>query len=126
MKAEIWLAKAERSLKTARLALDDGDSDSACNRAYYSMFNAVRASLIYVDQPERAMAKTHNGMVSSFGEFLVKAGLIDPEHGRNFGFESKRRLLSDYEGNGLTIEDAQSAISNATALLVAVHKLKHS
>ena len=88
MNAEIWLTKGERSLKTAVLALADGDPDSACNRAYYSMFNAARAALLIVGQPERAMAKTHNGMVSSFSEYLVKAGHIDAEHGRNFGFEA--------------------------------------
>jgi uncharacterized protein (UPF0332 family) len=117
---DIWLAKAERNMKTARLSLADGDPDSACNRAYYCMFNAARAALLLVDQPERAMGKTHNGLVASFAEHLVKPGHIAKEHGRNFALESKRRLLSDYEGQALTAEDAESAIANATAFAAAV------
>lgn len=125
MNVEMWLEKAERSLKTAKLVLADGDPDSACNRAYYCMFNAARAALLMVGQPERAMGKTHNGMVGSFGEFLVRPGTVDVMQGRNFALESKRRLLSDYEGTSLLHSDAEQAITNATSFLDAVLNIQH-
>lgn len=120
MSPEVWLAKAERSLASASLLLDDGDPGSACNRAYYAMFNAARAALWTVEKRELAMAKTHSGMIAAFGEHLVKPGRIAAVHGRNFGFESKRRMVSDYEGGD--IEDAQAveAIDNARKFVDAV------
>lgn len=123
MNPEIWLAKAERNLKTAKMNLADGDPDSACNRAYYAMFHAARAALLLAGQTERAMGKTHSGMIASFSEFLVKPGKIAPENGRNFGIESNRRLLSDYDGQALTNEEAQVAIAHAEAFLVAICRL---
>ncbi len=123
MNPEKWLAKAERNLKTAKISLADGDPDSACNRAYYTMFHAARAALLLVDQAERAMGKTHSGMIASFSEFLIKSGKIAPEHGSNFGIESNRRLLSDYDGETLTSEEAQVAIAHAESFLAAICSL---
>ena len=39
------MAKADRALASAKLLLDSGDVDGACNRAYYAMFDAARAAL---------------------------------------------------------------------------------
>ena len=45
------IAKAERYLKTAKLALDEGDYDSCVSRAYYAVFHACIALLVcYVDK----------------------------------------------------------------------------
>jgi uncharacterized protein (UPF0332 family) len=120
MRAEGWLAKAELNLSSASLLLAHGDPGSACNRAYYAMFNAARAALWTVGKMELAMARTHSGMISAFGEHLVKSGKVELAHGRNFGFEAKRRLVSDYEGLEISDEDAQQAIDNAKSFLAAV------
>ncbi len=120
MSVVLWLAKAERSLKTAGIALADGDADAACNRAYYAMFNAARAALIAVGQDQLAMAKTHSGLISAFGEYLVKAGHISITQGRALAAESKRRMVGDYQGGGLSSDDANDAIAHATHFLSAV------
>jgi uncharacterized protein (UPF0332 family) len=120
---EVWLEKAARNLKTSKLVLDDGDAGSACNRAYYCMFDAARAALLIVGQPERAMGKTHSGMIASFGEFLVKSGIVAAENGRNFSFESNRRMASDYDATEMSIDDATVAIANAERFLAAVKQL---
>jgi uncharacterized protein (UPF0332 family) len=120
MTVALWLAKAERSLRTAGLALTDGDADATCNRAYYAMFNAARAALIAVGQDQLALAKTHSGLIASFGEHLVKSGHISFEQGRALAAESKRRMVSDYQGGGLSEQDAGDAIANATHFLAAV------
>jgi uncharacterized protein (UPF0332 family) len=122
MTVALWLAKAERSLKTAGLALTDGDSDAACNRAYYAMFNAARAALIAVGQDQLALAKTHSGLVASFAEHLVKTGHISLEQGRALAAESKRRMVGDYQGGGLSEKDANDAIANATHFLAKVNE----
>ena len=123
MSSEIWFAKAQRNLQSAKLLLAAGDTDSACNRAYYSMFHAARAALFSVGQHERAMGKTHSGMIASFSEFLVKSKLLAPENGRNLGLESNRRLLSDYEGDVLTNQDASASIERADSFLAAVQAI---
>jgi uncharacterized protein (UPF0332 family) len=43
-----FLQKAETSVKSARMLLDAGDTDSACSRAYYAMYDAARACLGWV------------------------------------------------------------------------------
>ena len=46
MKAQELLEKATRAASSAKLLLDTGDTDGACNRAYYAMFDAARAALL--------------------------------------------------------------------------------
>ncbi len=71
----ILIEKATRALKAARLLLDTGDTDGACNRAYYAMFDAAHAALFALgveslDTP----VKTHNGLIALFGMHLVRGG----------------------------------------------------
>jgi uncharacterized protein (UPF0332 family) len=37
------MAKAKRAVASAHKLLQDNDSDGACNRAYYAMFDTARA-----------------------------------------------------------------------------------
>ena len=54
------LVKADRALASAKLLLDSGDVDGACNRAYYPMFDAARAALLSIEAPVPAeVARTH-------------------------------------------------------------------
>ncbi|EGV27515.1 HEPN domain protein [Thiorhodococcus drewsii AZ1] len=43
---DLYLAKSRRALASARLLLADGDTEGACNRAYYAMFDAAHAALL--------------------------------------------------------------------------------
>lgn len=40
------MAKAMQAAASAKVLLDAGDTDGACNRAYYAMFDAARAALL--------------------------------------------------------------------------------
>jgi len=61
------MGKASRALASAALLLDAGDVDGACNRAYYAMFDAARAALIWSGAPvDPTVAKTHSGLISAF------------------------------------------------------------
>lgn len=78
MNATALLHKANTALSSARLLLQSGDADGACNRAYYAMFDAARAALMaYQDSDEVLSLKTHSGLISSFSLQLVKPGMID-------------------------------------------------
>ena len=51
MKAQDLMAKAIQAAASAKVLLDTGDSDGACNRAYYAMFDAARAALLASGAP---------------------------------------------------------------------------
>ncbi len=77
------MPKAQRALASAQLLLDSGDVDGVCNRAYYAMFDAARAALLWVQAPVPAeIARTHSGLISAFSLHLVKPGLIAVQAGR--------------------------------------------
>lgn len=46
MKAVDLMAKAIQAAASARVLLEIGDADGACNRAFYAMFDAARAALL--------------------------------------------------------------------------------
>jgi len=46
LNADTLLNKANIALSSAKLLLHSGDADGACNRAYYTMFDAARAALM--------------------------------------------------------------------------------
>ena len=83
MNADILLHKAHTDLASAKLLLESGDADGACNRAYYAMFDAARAALMAFQNSDEVLTiKTHSGLISSFSLQLVKPGLIDIELGK--------------------------------------------
>lgn len=44
MKAKELFTKAQTAATSARILLNAGDVDGACNRAYYAMFDAARGA----------------------------------------------------------------------------------
>lgn len=122
MTSEPWLGRAHRSLKTARLALTDGDTASAGNRAYYAMFYAARAALLFTGEERLAASKTHSGLISSFGQHLVKTGELSSTLGRALSVESHRRQVSDYDGGDVSLESAKLSISSAEMFIATIEE----
>jgi uncharacterized protein (UPF0332 family) len=62
-----YMRKAERTLAAARTLLRDEDTEGACNRAYYAMFNATHAALraAGIAEPEGGY-KSHGGLIGAF------------------------------------------------------------
>jgi len=114
MTAENFIAKAGRALEEARVLLNAGGFEGACNRAYYAMFDAAHAALLVagITLPEAA-PKTHRSVIASFGLHLVKAGTIAPELGSALNKVERLRKLADYTGEVVAEEDARWAVSQA-------------
>lgn len=77
--------KAQKALASARILLDAGDMDGAANRAYYAMFDAAVAALSWAGagaDTGQSPPKTHSGLITSFGNHLVRTGKLAPEFGR--------------------------------------------
>ena len=121
MKAQDLMAKAIQAAASAKVLLDTGDSDGACNRAYYAMFDAARAALLASGAPvEPEIAKTHNGLISAFSLHLVKTGRVPVELGRALNKAEELRLIADYKGDPIEKEDAAWAVSQAQAFVQAM------
>lgn len=118
------MAKASRALASAQLLLDSSDVDGACNRAYYAMFDAARAALLWVHAPVPAeVARTHSGLITAFSLHVVKPGLVAIDHGRALNKVEDLRLIADYRGDPVTVENAAWALEQAQAFLAAIRTL---
>jgi uncharacterized protein (UPF0332 family) len=121
--AQELMAKADRALASASTLLQDGDTDGACNRAYYAMFDAARAALIASKAPvPPEISKTHSGLIAAFSLHLVKPGKFPVELGRALNRAEDLRLVADYKGDLVNTEDAAWAVQNAQAFVAQVNK----
>lgn len=115
--------KASKAAASAKLLLDSGDVDGACNRAYYAMFDAARAALIWsVAAVEPTVAKTHGGLIAAFSLHLVKSGRLPVELGKALNRAAEIRLVADYSGEEVTAEKAQWLIENSTVFIETVRQ----
>lgn len=114
-----WLARAQRALTSAELLLARGDTEGACNRAYYAMHDAARAALCHAT-PNEDLPRSHGGLIAAFSERWVKTGRSPVELGRAFNRAADLRLLADYGGTPIDTEAAAAAAVGARAFVVAV------
>lgn len=124
--AAALLAKAERACASARALLELGDVDGACNRAYYAMFDAARVALLHSGAPEELYrGKTHSGLITAFSLHLVKNGPIPREMGRLLKQAEEVRLISDYQGDSVAMEDARTLVTQAETFLDMIRGVCH-
>ncbi len=116
------LDKAARAVASARVLLDLGDTDSACSRAYYAMFDAARGALASQGHALDAH-KTHGSVHSAFALAFVKTGLIPREIGRALGQVQDVRLLADYAAESIPADKAEWSVCQAEAFVTAVRAL---
>lgn len=99
----LYLDHAHRDLEAAESNLDIGFYHITLSRAYYAMFYAASALLA----SESITRSKHSGVISAFGQYFVKPGLIEPEYAKMIGNAFDSRLDSDY--------DLAFAVDKATA-----------
>lgn len=119
---DAFVRKSRRALRSARLDLRDGDVDGAVNRSYYAMLNAAQAGLLRAGVPEDKLPKTHSGLISAFGEHVVKSGKVDPEFGRSINKTEALRLRADYTGVELDTTTAEEVLVSAERFVQAVER----
>jgi uncharacterized protein (UPF0332 family) len=112
LNAQDLLDRAQRAVESAKLLLDAGDVNGACNRAYYAMFDAARAALIATQKPPESEAiKTHSGLISAFSLHLVKTGHVSVELGKSFSKVADIRLVADYSDEEVSPDRASGQSS---------------
>lgn len=89
--ARFRIQQAAESLDEARFLMTGGKSArSVVNRAYYAMFYAVLALLVY----EEFSSSKHSGVLSYFNRRFIKGGIFDKSLGLavNKAFEVRQRV----------------------------------
>jgi uncharacterized protein (UPF0332 family) len=105
----------------AKLLLESGYPDDACNRAYYAMFDAARAALFVSNAPvEAEVARTHRGLISAFGQYVVKPGLVAISLGKSLNRAQEIRLLADYSGDPVDGTQAAELVLRASEFVATI------
>jgi len=73
--AQQHFRKAADCVEDSQILLDNDRLAAAVARAYYAMFHAATAVLAV----KGIKRSSHHGILSAFGEYLVKPGLIKQE-----------------------------------------------
>ena len=115
------MTKAMTACVSARALLELGDVDGAANRAYYAMFDAARAALLASGAPVQPdIGRTHSGLISAFGNHLVKNGPVTKEVGRLLNRAHEVRLVADYNEASVELEDACAVVEQAQVFVAAM------
>lgn len=118
------LAKATQAVASARVLLELGDEDGACNRAYFAMFDAAQAALLMSGVPAPdALGKTHRGLINTFSAYLVKNGRVNKELGRQLKRAEEIRLVADYNGESVEQADAAELVRQAEVFVSEMQRL---
>jgi uncharacterized protein (UPF0332 family) len=117
------MRKAQSALAAARLLVKAQNADSACNRAYYAMFDAAHAALFALGSEGLTRPiKTHHGLVAKFGQEVVLAGHLPAEYGEFLNRAGDLRRLADYGNDSVELTDAALSVERAEAFVAAVKK----
>jgi len=64
--------------------------------------------------------KTHSGLIASVSLQLVKPSLIDIELGKALNKVEDLRLIADYEGDAIMLDDTGWVVEQAQIFLMAI------
>ena len=91
--ASYRLARAKEEYETAVILFDTGHYRAANNRAYYSIFHAMRAVLAF----DGYDSKKHSGIIAVFRKDYIKTAVFDISFSDIIGTASEIRNASDYD-----------------------------
>jgi uncharacterized protein (UPF0332 family) len=113
------MTKAAQAASSARLLLDSGDADGACNRAYYAMFDAARSALMARGHPP---GKTHRGILAAFSDQMVRSGALPKDLGRFLKRAETYRFVADYGSDSVTLDEARVLVGEAERFIAAIRE----
>ena len=121
-----YFAKSERALHGAHLLIEGGEIEGACNRAYYAMVDAAHAALLAEGPVDYRVTKTHSALIAAFGRHLVQTNKRPRELGRSLNEVEQLRLMADYTGDEIKLEQAVWAVSQAEYFVSAIRQILFS
>jgi uncharacterized protein (UPF0332 family) len=112
--SERLMAKAQRALEAATRVAQAGDTETAADRVYYSVYYAAWALL---DSSGLPRPKTHRGLIAEFSRLFVKDGPLDTASGAVLSRLENLRLVADYTLESVPATDVQRALKEATQFI---------
>lgn len=108
------LERATEDLEAAQLLYKAGNYRIANNRAYYAIFYAMRAVLVF----DNFDSSKHSGVIAEFRRRYIKAGVFPAEVSKMIGSAFMIRNASDYDDMFLASRtDTEEQIRNAEYIL---------
>lgn len=108
--AKYRIERSKDDLEAAHLLYNAGNYRIANNRAYYSIFHAMRAVLVFDDYD----SSKHSGIIAEFRRKYIKEGVFPVEISKMIGEAFIIRNASDYDDMFLASKaDTESQIANA-------------
>ena len=106
--------KAERSIRGARVLMEDGLHEFAVSRAYYAMFYLAEALLL----GEGLAFSKHSAVIAAFDQHFAKSGRLPAELHAHLREAQDQRNIGDYgTGDGPGSEQTNEQILRAEAFL---------
>ena len=91
--SNVRLEHADECISAAKSLLESKNYKSAANRAYYTVFHAMRAVLAF----DKIDMKHHSGIIAEFRRLYIKTGIFDAELSKIISVLSDSRNDSDYD-----------------------------
>ena len=91
--SNIRLEHADECISAAKSLIASENYKSAANRAYYTVFHAMRAVLAF----DKIDMKHHSGIIAEFRRLYIKTGIFDAELSKIISVLSDSRNDSDYD-----------------------------
>jgi uncharacterized protein (UPF0332 family) len=92
--SEICYEKAVEAAADAQVLLEHGSADGASERAYYAVFNAARAALLFKGKIRGD--ESHGQIARSFNDQFAKLGLVPRKLGQTLSVAYDLRETASY------------------------------
>lgn len=116
---EMLLKKAQKFLQSAAVLLELEDYDSCASRAYFAMFYAAQAALLYVG---RTIPVTQ-GIRSAFISHFVESGQFPARAGKVLNEAAEFQEVGDYaHGFAVRSTDAERILQEAEAFVNSIDR----
>ena len=108
--AKYRMVRAREDLDAAHLLFEAGNYRIANNRAYYAIFHAMRAVLVF----DNFDSSKHSGVIAEFRRRYIKEGIFPTEISKMIGSAFTIRNASDYDDMFIASKnDTEEQIDNA-------------
>ena len=108
--AKYRIERAREDLEAAHLLYNAGNYRIANNRAYYAIFHAMRAVLVFDDFD----SSKHSGVIAEFRRRYIKEGIFPIEISKMIGSAFTIRNASDYDDMFIASKsETEEQINNA-------------
>lgn len=117
--ARYRMERAKEDLDAAHLLFENGNYRIANNRAYYAIFHAIRAVLVF----DNFDSSKHSGVIAEFRRRYIKEGVFPVEISKMIGSAFTIRNASDYDDMFIASKsDTEEQLANADYIYEVISK----